>query len=73
VTDDGPGVAADFEPMLFDRFSRSSSARASSQKGSGLGLYIVRDLMRLNAGEITYAPAPGGGACFTLRLPATGP
>jgi PAS domain S-box-containing protein len=71
VTDDGPGVPEEFEPLLFERFSRSTDARSSGQAGSGLGLYIVRDLMRLNGGEVTYAAAPGGGAVFTLRLPTS--
>jgi PAS domain S-box-containing protein len=70
VADDGPGVDADFEPLLFERFTRSPSARSGGQKGSGLGLSIVRDLARLNGGDVTHAAAPGGGAAFTLRLPA---
>jgi PAS domain S-box-containing protein len=71
VADDGPGVPEEFEALLFERFSRSADARSGGQTGSGLGLYIVRDLMRLNGGEVSYAPVPGGGAAFTLRLPAT--
>jgi PAS domain S-box-containing protein len=70
VSDDGPGVPVDFVPLLFERFSRAPEAKRGIEKGSGLGLYIVRDLMRLNGGEVFYAPAEDGGAAFTLRLPA---
>ncbi|WP_170286070.1 PAS domain-containing sensor histidine kinase [Nocardioides rubriscoriae] len=69
VTDDGPGVPPDFVPHLFDRYSRSTQARDGLRRGSGLGLYIVRDLLAANAGTITYAPSPIGGATFTVELP----
>lgn len=68
-SDDGPGVPPEFVPELFERFSRSEDARRGSQKGSGLGLHIVRDLLALNDGSIDYQEAPGGGAAFVLRLP----
>ena len=73
VSDDGPGVDPSFVPHLFDRFSRAPGARRGREKGSGLGLYIVRDLMRLNGGDVSYAPAAAGGATFTLRLPTVPP
>lgn len=70
VIDDGPGVPCDFVPHLFERFSRSNEARASTQRGSGLGLYIVKDLVTLNQGTVRYQPAAGGGSCFEVLLPA---
>lgn len=73
VADDGPGIAPAFVPHLFDRYSRSAEARLSGRTGSGLGLAIVRDLVRLNGGEVTYAPVEPTGAAFTVRLPAAPP
>lgn len=69
VRDDGPGVEPDFVPHLFDRYSRAHAARTGGQRGTGLGLYIARDLVRLNGGTIVYRPAPGGGAEFVVTLP----
>jgi PAS domain S-box-containing protein len=69
VSDNGPGVPREFVPELFERFSRSETARRGAQRGSGLGLYIVRDLLGLNGGSIAYEDAPGGGARFVVRLP----
>ncbi|MCW2755432.1 MAG: hypothetical protein JWQ32_2843 [Marmoricola sp.] len=68
VIDNGPGVDPDFVPYLFDRFARSAAARRGRQRGSGLGLYIVRDLLTANGGSIRYASRPSGGAEFTILL-----
>lgn len=70
VEDDGPGVPARFVPQLFERYSRSQEARSSSQRGSGLGLYIVRDLLTANDATIDYEKAALGGAGFRISLPA---
>lgn len=69
VTDRGPGVPREFERRMFDRFTRSESARAGGQRGSGLGLHIVRRLLLLNGGDVVYLSPPGGGATFAFRLP----
>ena len=69
VVDRGAGVPADFAPHLFERYSRSDAARTGPQAGTGLGLFIARELLRANGGEITYEGHPGGGAAFVLRLP----
>lgn len=67
--DYGAGVPPEFVPALFQRFSRSERARKTA-KGSGIGLYIVRELVRAGGGDITYEPTPGGGATFIVELPA---
>ena len=69
MRDSGPGVAAEFVPHLFERFSRSDEARSSGKQGTGLGLYIVRRLLEVNDGAIAYSDTPGGGATFTVDLP----
>lgn len=63
VADDGPGVAAEVEDRLFEPFV---SARP---EGTGLGLYLVHELVRANGGEVRYKRAPAGGAAFTVFLP----
>ncbi|MCX6396883.1 MAG: PAS domain S-box protein [Propionibacteriales bacterium] len=73
VSDNGPGVPTEFVPHLFDRFSRSAAARLGGQRGTGLGLHIVRLLLGLNGAEISYFPAPGRGAGFRLVLQKVGP
>jgi signal transduction histidine kinase len=68
IADNGPGVEPDFVPFLFDRFSRSAAVRRGRQRGSGLGLYIVRDLLAANGGTIRYATSQMGGAEFRIDL-----
>jgi signal transduction histidine kinase len=70
VEDDGPGVPDGFVHQLFERYSRSHEARTGGQRGSGLGLYIVRDLLTANHGTIDYEGSSLGGAAFRLSLPA---
>ncbi|MFB9206627.1 sensor histidine kinase [Nonomuraea spiralis] len=68
VTDDGPGIAADLLPYVFDRFAKGEAARTRSE-GSGLGLAIAYENARLHGGTLSAANAPDGGAVFTLTLP----
>ncbi|WP_395361810.1 sensor histidine kinase [Streptomyces sp. YH02] len=67
VRDQGPGIAPDELPHVFDRFWRSPSAR--SLPGSGLGLSIVARTVHHAGGTIALTPADGGGTVATLRLP----
>jgi signal transduction histidine kinase len=68
VGDAGPGVPAEFVDRLFDRFTRATTA--TTEHGSGFGLYIVRRLAEVNGGDISYQARQPSGACFTLTLPA---
>lgn len=65
VEDDGPGVAREDLPHVFEPFF----TRQPSGRGTGLGLAIVSNVMHEHGGEVRYAPAPLGGARFTLYLP----
>ncbi|WP_369145542.1 sensor histidine kinase [Streptomyces sp. R44] len=67
VRDQGPGIAPEELPHVFDRFWRSPSAR--SLPGSGLGLSIVARTVQQAGGTVSLAPAEGGGTVATLRLP----
>ncbi|MDP9799655.1 PAS domain S-box-containing protein [Catenuloplanes nepalensis] len=69
ISDSGEGVPEDFVPRLFDRFARATSGVAPTKKGTGLGLYIVRQLAVANSGDVTYRPHQPSGASFVLRLP----
>ena len=69
VEDRGHGVAAEFVPDLFERFSRSEGSRAGAV-GTGLGLAIARSYARAHGGELLYEDAAPHGARFMLVLPA---
>ena len=70
VTDDGPGVDPIDLPFIFDRFYRAHGVRGTS--GAGLGLAICRGLVEAQGGSIAAEDAAGGGARFTVLLPAAG-
>jgi signal transduction histidine kinase len=67
VQDAGVGVPPEMRERLFERFS---TGRARG--GTGLGLYIVRQLARAHGGDASYRPPDGGSAgAFVVRLPRT--
>lgn len=68
VEDHGPGVPDDFRPHLFREFSRAGGTAVTA--GTGLGLNVVQTLAQGQGGSVAYAPRAGGGAIFTLSLPA---
>lgn len=65
VIDSGEGVPAEFVPQLFTEFARAHGAVAT---GTGLGLFVVRQLGRAQGGDVTYAPRAEGGSVFTISL-----
>jgi signal transduction histidine kinase len=67
VRDEGIGIAAEDMSRLFVRFSRL--APYGDVPGTGLGLYLVRELARLHGGDIVAVSMPGKGSEFTLSLP----
>ena len=69
VRDRGPGLPPEAVAHVFERFYKADTARARSA-GSGLGLAIAWENARLHGGSIDAGNHPGGGAIFTLRLPA---
>ncbi|OBK71214.1 SpoIIE family protein phosphatase [Mycobacterium sp. 1274761.0] len=68
VTDTGIGVPAEEMPRLFERFHRIESSYARSHEGSGIGLALVEELVRLHGGTITADSVEGQGTTFTIRL-----
>lgn len=72
IADHGAGVAPEDRERLFGRFQRGSDR--PSGEGSGLGLYVSRELCRAMGGDLVLEPAEDGrGAAFTIRLPAEAP
>lgn len=69
VTDEGVGVAPDDLDRLFTRFGRITTPETTQIAGTGLGLYLARDLARRHGGEVGVVSQPGVGSTFTLTLP----
>lgn len=71
VRDNGPGIAAEVLPKIFDRFfSTKSGPDASGKGGSGLGLAACRDIVEEHHGRIRVESTVGKGTSFTIKLPA---
>ncbi len=68
VTDNGPGIAPEFLPKIFDRFTRADKARSGSDGTTGLGLAIVQAIVQAHGGSIQVQSQPGH-TVFTVRLP----
>ena len=78
VKDDGPGIAAEHLPYVFDRFYRADKARShalsetaddETPDGSGLGLSIVQWVAQAHGGSVSVHSEVGRGATFEVRLP----
>lgn len=69
VRDTGTGIPADEIPRLFERFHRVKGARGRSYEGSGIGLALVQELVRLHGGDIAVESEVDKGTTFRVRLP----
>lgn len=69
VEDDGPGVPADRQDDIFERFVRLDEARDREAGGSGLGLAIVTEIVHAHGGSVRVEESPLGGARFVVELP----
>ena len=70
VADTGIGIAGEDLPYIFERFWRGEPSRARRTGGSGIGLAIVRELVRAHDGRVDVESKPGRGSCFRITLPA---
>ena len=68
VTDTGIGMSEQEQSELFTPFVRSNAAR-SMATGTGLGLYITKEIIGQHAGDVQVTSTPGQGSTFTIRLP----
>jgi len=71
VQDEGPGVAAEDQRLIFEKFGRSGAGE--TKPGTGLGLFIARSIAEAHGGSLELESAPTRGATFTLLLPAGAP
>ncbi|HWQ34304.1 MAG TPA: ATP-binding protein [Blastocatellia bacterium] len=69
VRDTGTGIPEAELPHIFERFHRVRNARGRSFEGSGIGLALVRELVRLHGGEVSVKSRPDQGSTFTVSLP----
>lgn len=74
VADSGPGVADKDKKLIFERFYQSAAYKTDGNRqhitGSGIGLHIVSEYVRLMNGDVTVVDGAGGGAVFVCKLPA---
>ncbi len=69
VRDHGIGIASTDRERLFTRFGRIVTEETAGIPGTGLGLYLARDLARRHGGDVRVSSEPGHGSTFTLTVP----
>lgn len=72
VSDDGPGTLPEERRRIFTRFEQGYRPKTGKYKGTGLGLPICREIVRLNGGRIAVEDGPLGGSRFVFTIPAEG-
>lgn len=70
VSDTGTGIPAEELPRLFERFHRVQGAHGRSYEGSGIGLAMVQELVRMHGGSVRVESRVGAGSTFFVALPA---
>ena len=73
VSDNGPGIAADIQPRIFERFYRVDAARThggAGDGGAGLGLALARWIARAHGGDVRLAASSRMGSTFVISLPS---
>jgi signal transduction histidine kinase len=71
VSDTGIGIAAEEFSRIFEEFYRSESAQAQVPVGTGLGLPLINQIVKIYQGTISLDSVPGEGSSFTVKLPIT--
>jgi signal transduction histidine kinase len=69
VCNDGDGIAPDQIPLLFAKFSRLYNPESADQRGTGLGLYICREIVEKHGGSIWADSRMGEWVKFSFTLP----
>lgn len=71
VSDSGIGISSDELPVLFDLSNQSKKDGTEGEKGTGLGLYLVKELVLINQGSISVESSLANGTTFSVTLPTT--
>ena len=69
VADTGVGIAAADIPLLFDKYEQARHRATRGEKGTGLGLYITRQLVEIHGGKISVQSEVGKGSTFSFTIP----
>jgi signal transduction histidine kinase/CheY-like chemotaxis protein len=69
ISDTGVGIPADEQPRLFERFHRVEGTRGRTNEGTGIGLALVQELVKLHGGSVVVSSLPGQGSTFTVAIP----
>lgn len=69
VMDNGIGIPAEKHEKIFERFFQDAVPEAILNQGSGIGLAISREFIRMHNGDISVESEPGNGSCFIIRMP----
>ncbi len=72
IADNGPGIPAPDQKRIFDKFYRARDPLTRQIEGSGLGLAMVKHIVKAHGGTVNVASKVGQGAAFTIALPAAG-
>ncbi len=72
IADNGPGIAAPDQKRIFDKFYRAKDPLDRTIEGSGLGLAMVKHIVKSHGGSVGVESVPGAGATFIIALPAAG-
>src|SRR5512142_65278 len=70
IADNGPGIAGADQKRIFDKFYRGKDPLDRTIEGSGLGLSMVKHIVKAHGGSVSVSSQPGHGAAFTIALPA---
>jgi hypothetical protein len=69
ITDSGIGIPEEELPRLFQRFHRVEGARGRTQEGTGIGLALVHELVKIHHGNLGVTSIQGSGSAFTVTIP----
>jgi signal transduction histidine kinase/ligand-binding sensor domain-containing protein/DNA-binding response OmpR family regulator len=69
VKDTGIGIPADKQEKIFDRFFQNELPKSMVNQGSGIGLSITKEFVKIHGGSISVESEPGNGSCFTIKIP----
>jgi signal transduction histidine kinase len=69
VSDEGIGIAKDDQGRLFTRFGRIENDATAHTSGTGLGLWLSREIARMHDGDLKVDSEPGKGSTFPLEIP----